>query len=78
MIGTIDITVNAAHPNLALDQVCGFVDSPSSFRIRNVPNKIGQWSITAVKVVVTSPDNLVHTANCVHTNDVWVGTVEGS
>ena len=78
MIGTIDITVNAAHPNLALDQVCSFVDSPSSFRIRNVPNKIGQWRITAVKVVVTSPDNQIQTVDCVHTNDAWVGTVEAS
>ena len=78
MIGTIDITVNAAHPNLALDQVCGFIGSPSSFRISNVPKKIGTWQITDVRVVVTSPDNLVHTANCIHTNDVWVGTVEGS
>ena len=78
MIGTIDITVNAAHPNLALDQVCGFIGSPSSFRISNVPKKIGTWQITDVRMVVTSPDNLVHTANCVHTNDVWVGTVEGS
>lgn len=59
MIGTIDIEVNAGHPDLALDQVCGFVDSPSSVRIANVPNKIGEWRITAVKVVVTSPDNQV-------------------
>ena len=76
MIGTIDISVNAAHPNLALDQVCGFVGSPSSFRISNVPKKIGTWQISDVRVVVTSPDNLVHTADCIHTNDVWVGTVE--
>ena len=50
MIGTIDIQIQAHNPNFPLEPVFTFVNSSQSFRVRNVPKKIGQWSITAVSV----------------------------
>lgn len=75
MIGTIDIRVNAAHPNLALAEVCGFVGSPSSVRIANVPERIGTWSLTSVRLVVSYPDNVETERSCVRVNGVWTGTI---
>lgn len=75
MIGTIDIRVNAAHPNLALAEVCGFVGSPSSVRIANVPERIGTWSLTSVRLIVSYPDNVETERSCVRVNGVWTGTI---
>lgn len=75
MIGTIDIRVNAAHPNLALAEVCGFVGSPSSVRIANVPERIGNWSLTSVRLFVSYPDNVETERSCVRVNGVWTGTI---
>ena len=75
MIGTIDIRVNAAHPNLALAEVCGFVGSPSSVRIANVPERIGTWSLTAVRLIVSYPDNVETERSCVRVNGVWTGPI---
>lgn len=76
MIGTIDICIQAAKPNFPLDPVFSFVGSPSSFRIRNVPKKVGRWAIIKVYVSCEYPDGETNTAECVLTSGVWVGTVK--
>lgn len=77
MIGTIDVKVQAHNPNFPLDPVFTFVNSSQSFRIRDVPKRIGNWSITNVFVNITYPDNTVISKECVLTGGVWVGTVDG-
>ena len=77
MIGTIDVTVQAARPDLPLPPVRAFVGSPSSVRVRNVPRRIGEWDITRVFVTANYPDSTTETAECVLTGGVWVGTVLG-
>lgn len=77
MIGTIDVTVQAARPDLPLPPVRAFVGSPSSVRVRNVPRRIGEWDITRVFVTANYPDSTTDTAECVLTGGVWVGTVLG-
>ena len=77
MIGTIDVTVQAARPDLPLPPVRAFVGSPSSVRVRNVPRRIGEWEITRIFVTANYPDSTTETAECVLTGGVWVGTVLG-
>lgn len=77
MIGTIDVKVQAHNPNFPLDPVFTFVNSSQSFRIRDVPKRIGNWSITNVFVNVTYPNNIGISKECVLTGGVWVGTVDG-
>jgi len=47
-------------------------------RIRNVPKKIGQWTITSVVLAAQYPDNTTKTAQCVLVGGIWVGTIAGS
>lgn len=77
MIGTIDVKVQAHNPNFPLDPVFTFVNSSQSFRIRDVPKRIGNWSITNVFVNITYPDNTVISKECLLVGGVWVGTVDG-
>ena len=77
MIGTIDVKVQAHNPNFPLDPVFTFVNSSQSFRIRDVPKRIGNWSITNVFVNITYPDNTVISKECLLVGGVWVGTVNG-
>lgn len=78
MIGSIDIKINAAHPELALQTVCAFKSSPSSIRVLGVPKKIGKWEITNVILKAVYPDNSIVTTDCVLTGGVWVGTIQGT
>lgn len=48
MIGIVDVSVQAANPNMPLNPFRAFVNSPSSLRIRNVPKRIGDWNISSV------------------------------
>ena len=77
MIGIIDVKIQAHNPNFPLDPVFTYKDSPQSFRIRNVPKKIGKWEITKVFVDVSYPDNTTVSQECVLTGGTWIGTVEG-
>lgn len=77
MIGVVDVKVNAANPNFPLDPVFTFKDSPQSFRVRNVPRKIGAWAISQVFVNVAYPDNSTIVQECLLIGGVWVGTVGG-
>ena len=76
MIRPIQITLNAAHPELPLVEASTFVGSPSTAFVRGVPATVGSWSITAVRLVFAYPDNSIVTANCVNAaSGVWVGTI---
>ena len=75
MIATIDIKVNAAHPNIPLAPLYAFVGSPSSVRIRNVPQRVGKWQIDAVSVTVALPDNSSTTVPAVAVCGCWVATL---
>ena len=76
MIGTIDVYLNAHNPNFPIEPVFTFVTSPQSFRIRNVPRKVGKWNITNVFVNVSYPDNSTVSKECVLVGEIWVATKE--
>lgn len=78
MIATIDVEVQAASPNMPLFPWRAFRGSPSSVRVRNVPKRIGLWSVAAVQVSVTYPNDAVKSAECRLVGGVWIGTVEAS
>ena len=78
MIGTIDVEVNAAHPNLPLCEFAAFVGSPSHVRVRNVPRGVGNWQITAVYLSVNYPDNSIPSVSLTHVGALWTGTIQGS
>jgi len=50
MIGTIDIELQAASPNMPLCPIFVFKDSWQSIRISGMPRSIGSWSIEEVFV----------------------------
>ena len=75
MIGTIDVEINAAHPAMPLAEFAAFVNSPSHVRVRNVPRGVGAWSITAVHVVVSYPDNSIRSTACAHVGALWTCTI---
>ena len=75
MIATIDIKVNAAHPNIPLAPLYAFEGSPSSVRVRNVPQRVGKWDITAVSVTIAMPDNSSTTVPAVAVGGFWVATL---
>ena len=79
MIRPIDINLNAAHPELPLVEATTFVGAPSSVFIRGVPKAVGNWSITAVSVAVTYPDNTTTARAAVESAEgVWVATIPGT
>lgn len=79
MIRPIDIKLNAAHPELPLVEATTFTGAPSSVFIRGVPKSVGNWSITAVNVAVTYPDNTTTTRAAVESAEgVWVATIPGT
>lgn len=75
MIGTIDIKVNAAHPNMPLSPVYTFLGSPQQVRVINVPKQIGNWKITAVQVTVNYPDNSSPSVEATLTGGCWSATL---
>ena len=77
MIGTVQVKVQAATPNLPLQPLFAFKGSPSSLRIMDVPKSIGQWNINEVSVSIKYPDNSSDEKQAVRTGNVWVATVEG-
>jgi len=48
MIGVLDCAVQAQNPSASLYPLVAYEKSSSSVRIRNVPKKIGKWTITTV------------------------------
>ena len=78
MIGTINVQINAARPNVPLTPLFAFKDSPSSLRILDVPKSIGSWEITSVKVSILYPTNQTFVKTATRSGNVWVATVNGS
>ena len=79
MIRPININLNAAHPELPLVEATTFTGAPSSVFIRGVPKAVGNWSITAVSVAVTYPDNTTTARAAVESaKGVWVATIPGT
>lgn len=78
MIAIVDVQVQAQNPSLPLFPWRAYVNSPSSLRVRNVPRRVGNWSIDRVYVTAAYPDNSLKTADCVLVGGVWVCTIEGS
>lgn len=76
MIRSIDIRLNAAHPDLPLAEAVTYTGAPSTVLIRGVPGNCGRWAITAVFVAVTFPDGSTSTRTAVQSaNGVWVATL---
>lgn len=78
MIAIVPVEIQAANPSMPLYPWRAYVNSPSSLRVRNVPRKVGNWSIDRVYVTAAYPDNSLKTADCVLVGGVWVCTIEGS
>ena len=78
MIAIVPVEIQAANPSMPLYPWRAYVNSPSSLRVRNVPRKVGNWSIDRVYVTAAYPDNSIKTADCVLVGGVWVCTIEGS
>lgn len=87
MLGKIDIKINAQNPNMPIAPIWSFKGSPSSFRIVNLPPKIGDWEITKVYLQAEYPDNTIKSVECVKNKIdskwgfggtyIWVGTING-
>lgn len=78
MIAIVPVEIQAANPSMPLYPWRAYVNSPSSLRVRNVPRRVGNWSIDRVYVTAAYPDNSLKTADCVLVGGVWVCTIEGS
>ncbi len=78
MIGTRDIRVHAASPDIPIQPIVAFRGSPISVRLIDVPKRIGQWKITEVSVTAAYPDNSIVTKGCVLVGGCWVGTLAGT
>lgn len=78
MIGTRDIKVHAANPNIPIQPIIAFRGSPISVRLIDVPKRIGQWKITEVSITTAYPDSSIVTKGCVLVGGCWVGTLAGT
>ena len=76
MIRKIQINLSAEHPEIPLIEGATFVGSPSAVFVSGVPQAVGSWRITSVKVVATYPDDSAPTVECVKGADgVYVATI---
>ena len=79
MIGTIDITVNAQHPNVPLSPIFSWRGSASRINVEGVPCLCGSWYVSAVSIAITTPDGKTATYPCQRTsNGVYSATVEAT
>lgn len=78
MIRTIDICLNAAHPEIKLPEATTFVGSPSAVNVRGIPPALGSWKITQVRLSAVWPDGEVETVAATRTGaGVWTATLRG-
>ena len=76
MIRTIEVTINAANPELRLFEAAAFVGSPSTAFIRGIPPQLGAWRVTTVFVAAVYPDNQEYTIEAKKAADgVWTATI---
>lgn len=79
MIGTIDITVNAEHPNVPLSPVFAWRGSASRINVEGVPCLCGSWYVSAVSIAASTPDGKTVTYPCQRTcNGIWSVTIDGT
>ena len=79
MIGTIDITVNAEHPNVPLSPVFSWRGSASRINVEGVPCLCGSWYVSAVSIAVATPDGNTTTYPCARTcNGIYSATIDGT
>lgn len=78
MIGTIDIKINAAHPNVPLAPVFTWRGSASRVMVSGVPNRFGEWSIPSVSIAVSTPDGKTVDYPCTRVGNVWTATIDGT
>ena len=79
MIGTIDINVNAAHPNVPLAPVFSWRGSASRINVEGVPSLCGSWYVSAVSIAVATPDGKTAAYPCQRTsNGVYSTTIEAT
>lgn len=79
MIGTIDITVNAAHPNVPLSPVFAWRGSASRINVEGVPCLCGSWYVSAVSIAISTPDGKTVTYPCQRTsNGIYSATIGGT
>jgi hypothetical protein len=79
MIGTIDITVNAQHPNVPLSPVFAWRGSASRINVEGVPCLCGSWYVASVSIAVSTPDGKTATYPCQRSsNGIYSATVEAT
>lgn len=79
MIGTIDITVNAEHPNVPLSPVFAWRGSASRINVEGVPSLCGSWYVSSVSIAIATPDGKTATYPCARTcNGIYSATIEAT
>lgn len=83
MIGTINVEIQAASPNMPLCPVFVFRDSFQLISVAGVPDKIGDWNIEKVWIQVEFPDNTGKTFSCIESRwnqkkTLWTTIVSAS
>lgn len=79
MIGTIDITVNAEHPNVPLAPVFSWRGSASRINVEGVPSLCGSWYVSSVSIAISTPDGKTVTYPCQRTcNGIYSATIDGT
>lgn len=79
MIGTIDIAVNAQHPNVPLSPVFAWRGSASRINVEGVPCLCGSWYVSAVSIAIATPDGKTVAYPCQRTsNGIWSATIEAT
>lgn len=79
MIGTIDIAVNAQHPNVPLSPVFAWRGSASRINVEGVPSLCGSWYVASVSIAIATPDGKTVTYPCQRTsNGIYSATIDGT
>lgn len=79
MIGTIDITVNAQHPNVPLSPIFSWRGSASRINVEGVPCLCGSWYVASVSISIATPDGKTVTYPCQRTsNGIYSATIGGT
>lgn len=79
MIGTINVTVNAQHPNVPLSPVFAWRGSASRINVEGVPCLCGSWYVSAVSIAIATPDGKTVAYPCQRTcNGIYSTTIDGT
>lgn len=79
MIGTIDIAVNAQHPNVPLAPVFVWRASASRINVEGVPSLCGSWYVNSVSIAVATPDGETVSYPCQRTsNGIYSATIDAT